>query len=60
MPFLRSIRSKRSLRTDRGAIDYLDQYAPYVLVALLPEDAALNESYSHITDIWRTKLIGFL
>lgn len=33
---------------------------PHVVVALLPEDAAaLDQSCSHITGIWRTKLIGF-
>ncbi len=33
-------------------IDYLDQYAPYIVVALLPEDAAaLDESYTRVTEI---------
>lgn len=53
VPFM-LLDSLEALDSERIAalIDYLDQYAPYVIVALLPEDAAaLDESYTRITEI---------
>jgi DNA repair exonuclease SbcCD ATPase subunit len=53
VPFM-LLDSLEALDSERIAvlIDYLDQYAPYVVVALLPEDAAaLDESYTRITEI---------
>ncbi|WP_336344577.1 archaea-specific SMC-related protein [Halalkalicoccus ordinarius] len=53
VPFM-LLDSLEALDSERIAalIDYLDQYAPYVVVALLPEDAAaLDDSYTRITEI---------
>ena len=53
VPFM-LLDSLEALDSERIAIliDYLEQYVPYVIVALLPEDAAaLDDAYSRISDI---------
>ncbi len=53
VPFM-LLDSLEALDSERIAtlIEYLDQYVPYIVVALLPEDAAaLDENYPRITDI---------
>jgi septal ring factor EnvC (AmiA/AmiB activator) len=53
VPFM-LLDSLEALDSERIAalVEYLEQYAPYIVVALLPEDAAaLDEKYTRITEI---------
>ncbi|ELY35470.1 archaea-specific SMC-related protein [Halalkalicoccus jeotgali] len=53
VPFM-LLDSLEALDSERIAalVEYLEQYAPYIVVALLPEDAAaLDEEYPRITEI---------
>lgn len=53
VPFM-LLDSLEALDSERIAalVEYLEQYAPYIVVALLPEDAAaLDEEYTRITEI---------
>ncbi len=53
VPFM-LLDSLEALDSERIAalVEYLEQYAPYIVVALLPEDAAaLDDEYPRITDI---------
>lgn len=53
VPFM-LLDSLEALDSERIAVlvEYLEQYAPYIVVALLPEDAAaLDDTYTRITEI---------
>lgn len=53
LPFM-VIDSVEALDADRIAalVEYFEEYVPYLVVALLPDDAAaLNEDYQRITEI---------
>jgi len=53
VPFM-LLDSLEAIDSDRIAalVDYLSEYASYLVVALLPEDAqALDDDYTRITDI---------
>lgn len=53
VPFM-LLDSVEALDSDRIArlVDYFEQHVPYLVIALLPEDAeALDESYPRVTDI---------